>query len=120
MICPFIQRQLQSEIMSNFKTKICSWWVSDDYVILKYKVNFFFWKTLKRCEKDLLDGNYYIVDYVTHFTNSEFVINKFKSLQDIKNYEAEQLRFLIENNKEVKRKRNEIKNMKNEIFKKYG
>jgi len=75
--------------MGKFRIKISSSWYSKDYIILKYSINGFFWKAVKKAEYDILDNWYYMVNLSSHFSNAENLLNKFNSLDKIKKHKEE-------------------------------
>lgn len=106
--------------MSKFRIKVSPWWASDDYIILKYSTNGIFWKTLKNYEYDVLDKWCYMTTKVSHYTNAEYLINKFKSLEDIIKYEEEEEGKVITHNNEINARNKIKKQEKQKVYKKYN
>lgn len=106
--------------MGKFRIKISPTWFSSDYVIFKYSTNGIFWKTIKEYTYNSLHEWCYMETMTTSFHNAEFVLNNFKTLEDVIKFEAEE-RILVNNkNKEFAEKTKRKEEEKSNIYKKYS
>ena len=106
--------------MGRFRIKIRSTWFSEDYIVLRYSTNGIFWKSIKEYEYDLLDKWCYMVTKKSHFSNAKHLLQKFNTLEKIKQYEAEQRDKVRKHNKEISEKHRKHKENRNNVYKQYG
>lgn len=104
--------------MSKFRIKISPWYASDDFFTVKYSTNGIFWKTLKQYKYDVLDEWCYMVSAIFNYTDAEYIMSKFKNMEDIIKYEETERKRVIDHNKEIKDKRKRVKETKKLIYKK--
>jgi hypothetical protein len=106
--------------MVRFRIKIRSTWFSEDYIVLRYSTNGIFWKSIKEYEYDSLDEWCYMVTKESHFSNAKHLLQKFNTLEKIKQYEAEQRDKVRKHNKEISEKNRKHKENRNNVYKQYG
>ena len=106
--------------MRKFRIKIRAWWASSDFVTIVYSTNGIFWKKIRKCERDVMDGWYYMTPLVIHFTNAGSVLKDFPTLESVLKYDTEQRKKVNSYNNDVldfqKRKDEE----KNKIYNKFS
>ncbi len=93
---------------------------SKEWVNFKYSTNGVFWKKVYTAEYDILDNYYYIRSLLTPIKNADEYINKFKSVEDIKQYEKEQYEYAYAKNKQIDEYNNQKANKIKEIYKRLG
>lgn len=107
-------------IMGKFRIKIRSSWFSKDYIVLRYSTNGIFWKSVKEYKYDLLDNWCYMTTMVSSFKNAKYLIEKFNTLEKVKQYEAEQRDKVLKHNKEISDRNRKHEENRNNVYKKYG
>ena len=106
--------------MGRFRIKISNSWFSDDFIVLRYSTNGIFWKSVKCCKHEILENWYYMETQTSHFSNAKHLLEKFNTLEKVKQYEANELASLKKFNAEItERRRRHKENLKN-IYKQYG
>jgi len=106
--------------MGKFRIKISSSWFSKDYVKLKYTTNGIFWKTIKCCDRDLLDNRCYMITKTVHFSNVKEVLSRFKTIDDVISFEQKEREKVIKHNREISCMNKKHKEKRNEVYKKYS
>jgi len=106
--------------MGKFRIKISSSWFSDDFIILKYSTNGLFWKKIYQYEYDSLDNWCYMVIKTEHYKNAEYLLSKFKSIDDIIKYEEEERKKGVEHNNQISKRNKKLKEDKQKIYQKFG
>jgi len=106
--------------MGRFRIKITSWWASPEWVHFKYSTNGIFWKRVYTCEYDIMDEYYYLVPLTVQISSADEYINKFKSIDDIRKYEKEQLEYGTKNNKWIDDQNNKKQARIKETYKRLG
>lgn len=106
--------------MGKFRIKIAPAWFSSDYIVIKYSTNGIFWKTVKNCEYDNLEERYYMVTMTSKFTNAEYLMNKFQTLEDILKFEEKERLELTEYNNRIFEINKKKEEERNSVYKKFG
>jgi len=106
--------------MGRFRIRIAPTWFSDDYVYLKYSNNGVFWKTVKGYTEDRLDKWCYWEKKAVKLTDAEHWISRFKTIDEVKIFEEEQLKLGIDRNKELSEEARRKQKEKDKIYKLYG
>lgn len=106
--------------MRKFRIKISSSWFSRDYVVFKYSTNGIFWKTIKEYEYDICDNWCYMVVKRINFSSAYAVISKFKTIEDVKKYEAEERWKVIAHNNNISEANKKHKKKRNEVYKRFS
>lgn len=106
--------------MWKFRIKISSSWFSNDYVSFKYTTNGIFWKRVRTYEYDVLDKWCYMTTLYKQIKYVEDTMSQFKTLDDIKKYEAEQLQRVIKRNNEIAESNKKSSAKKSEIYNKFS
>jgi len=73
--------------MGRFRIKITPWWASNDWVQFKYSTNGIIWRKIHTLEYDYIVQWYFMVPLKISFQNAEQYINKFSSIEAIREYE---------------------------------
>jgi hypothetical protein len=102
-----------------FKLKIVPSWFSSDYVVFKYKKGIF-WHTIHCCSETGY-GIYDMCkwDYLTYRIgegNFDYEKEKFSTYDKIKEFEAEEWKELIDNNKKLKEEQKEYEEKKKKSY----
>ena len=105
---------------TKFKIKIFSSWFSSDYIMLRYTTNGIFWKTIKCYKHDILNNWCYMSTLITHFSNAERLISKFKTVEDIKKYESIQVQSVFNRNRQILEQNRINSKEKNDIYRKFS
>lgn len=106
--------------MGRFRIKISSSWFSSDYIVLRYSTNGIFWKSVKEYEYDILDRRCYIVTKISHFSNAKHLLQKFNTLEKVKQYEAEQRSKVRKHNKEISERNRKHEENRKMVYEQYG
>jgi hypothetical protein len=106
--------------IGGFKIKIASSWFSEDYIVLKYTTNGIFWKKVKEYEYDILDKWCYMTTKTSSFDNAKYLLEKFNTLEKVKQYEDEQRGRVRKHNVEISAKNKKHKDKRQEIYKQYS
>lgn len=106
--------------MGRFRIKISSSWFSDDLIVLRYSTNGIFWKNIKEYDYDILDKWCYMSTKTSSFGNAKYLLEKFNTLEKIKQYEAEQRDKVNKHNDEISDKNRKHKENRKNIYKQYG
>jgi len=106
--------------MGRFRIKISSSWFSDDYIVLRYSTNGLFWKSIKEYDYDVLDKWCYMSTKTSHFTNAKHLLEKFNTIDKVKQYEAEQRDRVRKHNAEISEKNRKHKENRRNIYKQYS
>lgn len=106
--------------MGKFRIKISSTWFSEDYIVLKYSTNGIFWKTIREYEYDSLAKWCYMNAKIISFSSAEYVLNKFKTLEDVIKFEDEQRMLVNTQNKEISERNKKHKKERDDVYKKYS
>ena len=106
--------------MGKFRIKIspASW--SRDFIILKYSTNGIFWKTIKECEYDILDEWCYMVPKIHNFKNAEYLLEKFKSLDNVLRFESEELLKVINHNKDITERKRRHEKEREDVYRRFS
>lgn len=106
--------------MGKFRIKVIAWWVSDDYVQLKYSTNGIIWRKIRYSERDILDNWYYMKPLKISYKDAERTVAKFQSLDDIRKYEQIEKDILVKCNAEIDANNKRIKAEKKEVYKRFN
>lgn len=106
--------------MGRFRIKISSSCFSEDYIVLRYSTNGIFWKSVKCCKEEILENWYYMVTMTSHFTDAKHLLQKFNTLEKIKQYEADEVAKLKRYNADIRERRRKHKENRKNIYKQYG
>ncbi len=106
--------------MGRYRIKISSAWYSEDYIILRYSTNGIFWKSVKYCKEEILEGWYYMETKVNHFNDAKDLLQEFNSLEKVKQYEANERAKLKKYNAETTERRRLHKEKRKNIYTQYG
>lgn len=106
--------------MGKFKIKISPTWYSDEFIVLKYTTNNIFWKTIYGYEYGYQYNRAHMVKKTWHYSNAKYLMQKFKTLEDVKKYEAEELKKVKQKNEEIVKQNKKKKEDKKRIYKKFG
>lgn len=106
--------------MGKFRIKIAASWFSNDYFVLKYSTNGIFWKTIKCYEYYNFEGWAYMVDLTINFKNVKNILNDFKTLDDVKNFELEQKQKVIKKNNEIEKQNIIHKKERDAVYKQFS
>jgi len=101
--------------MEQFRVKLKAWSVSDDYAHIIYSTDGISWNEINNCERELMDDRYYIKPICLRIDKCESVIKKFRSLDDVIEYEENEKNIMIKRNNEIdelnRKKQNNKKNI---------
>jgi hypothetical protein len=103
-----------------FKIKICRSWFSDKFAVIRYSTNGIFWHTIKEYDYDYVEERPYFSNMLIYISDVPNVISRFKSLADIKNFEDEELKRVINHRKEISARNKKEKEQIKNIYKKYS
>lgn len=106
--------------MGKFRIKISESWFSKDYIVLKYSTNGIFWKTIQEYEYDVLDEWCYMVTKTASFKNAEYLLSKFKTLDDVIKYENEEKQRVDKQNKAISERNERHIKERNDIYAKFS
>lgn len=106
--------------MGKFRIKITAWWASADYIQYKYSTNGIFWHRIYKCEYEILDEWYYMKPRTDYYSNAKYVIDEFKSVDDIRKYEDNQRAMMIKYNAEIKAIKDRHKKDRNDVYNKFS
>lgn len=106
--------------MSKYRIKIAPTWFSDDYIVLKYSTNGIFWRRIKAYHYESLDNWCYLTTKIIQISDAEFYINKFKTIQDVINFEKEESKKVENHNNEVLKRNNIHKKYRDEVYKRFS
>jgi hypothetical protein len=115
-----ILSKLQKMIRGRFRIRISSSWFSNDFIVLRYSTNGIFWKSVKEYEYDSYYEWCYMVSLTRRFQESEYLLEKFNTLEKIKQYESKQREKVKNENAKISDKNRKNKENRKNIYKKYG
>jgi len=85
-----------------------------------YSTNGIFWKNIKSCDCDVLDEWWYMSTKISHFSNAKELIPKFKTIEDVKEYEDEERQRVIKRNSEIYKINQKKKEERDNVYKKFS
>jgi len=106
--------------MGKFRIKIVPWWASDKWVNLKYSTNGIFWHTIQESYYDALENQYYMNPITSHYSNSDTLIKRFQTIEEVKEYETKQRKIVNMENDSIRKREMEEEKKKREVYKRFG
>lgn len=106
--------------MGKFRIKISPTWWSDEYVKIKYSTNGVFWKKLYGYDYDILDNWCYVHPVIIRYDRAETFLSKFKTIDDIIKFEAEQKEKVIKHNNEITEKNKKELEERKKVYKQFN